>query len=254
MSAPVIVNTFAKDPSKVIESAVGFLKIAPDDKGVPQILISPDLKRIFLNRNGMVVPISDKSVLPNTIITFDVGNQNITNGSLVPPENLLKAYNDNSARTQILSNEGHIVTTSGAQFGFFSSSEDLLVVGNGSTWKMSWIMDFTTSEASSSIQAPYILNSDIVAPASAGFRSEAILIMNMEQDGTTVKFYHRTTGGSFVAFHSAINVYTPEGTSVLCSIERQASDFNFIFDDNNVISRQEASIALATPDCTYAFS
>lgn len=186
-----------------------------------------------------------KKVDTNKIITFEAANQNLANGADVPPENLIKAYNDNSARTQILNNEGHIITTSGAQFGFFSSSEDLLVVGNGSTWKMSWDLDFSTAEASSSVQAPYILDSDITTPASAGFRSEAILIMNLEQDGTTVKFYRKRPagqGGGFVTFHEAINVYTPEGTTVECSIERRATDFNFIFDVGDVISRQEEKV------------
>jgi len=181
----------------------------------------------------------------NTIITFDAANQNISNGADVPPENLIKAYNGNSLRTQIVNNEGRIITTTGSQFGFFSSSEDLLAVGNGSTWKMSWEMDFATTEPGTSFQAPYILDSDIIAPATAGFRSEAILIMNMEQDGTTVKFYHKNLAGSFVAFHQGINIYTPEGTRIVCSIARRALDFNMVFDVGNVISKQEQSVLIA---------
>ncbi len=186
-----------------------------------------------------------KKVDANTIITFDAANQDLANGADVPTENLIKAYNDNAVRTKIVSNEGRIITTSGAQHGFFSSSEDLLVVGTDNKWKMSWEMDFATAEASSSFQAPYILNSDITSPASAGFRSEAILIMNMEQDGTTVKFYHKNLAGSFVAFHQGINIYTPEATRIVCSIERRALDFNFVFDVGNVISKQEKPILLS---------
>ncbi len=201
-----------------------------------------------VNRNTAKAAKSTKDsrtggALPNTIITFNAANQNISNATLVPPENKLTAYNDNSARTKILSNKGHIITTVASQYGFFANSEDLLAVGNGVTWKMSWIMDFITSEVGTSFQIPYILDTNLTVGGGGGFRPQAILIMNLEQDGTTVKFYYQNTSGSFIAFHTAIGVYSPEATEVECSIELDGTDFNFVFDVEGVISKQTASIA-----------
>ncbi len=245
MSVPVIFNPLATDSTKIIRPISDFIVLRRDRAGQPVLLLSADLKQVFKFKDGVAIPISDKSVPANTIITFDAANQNITNGSLVPPENKLTAYNDNAVRTQILSNNGHIITAVATQYGFFANSDDLLVVGNGSTWKMSWDMDFATTNAGTSFQVPYILQTNLTVGGGGGFRSEALLIMNMEVDGTTVKFYYKNTSDTFIAFHTGASVYTPEGTRVKCSIARSDTTFDFVFDANGVISTQAASINIA---------
>lgn len=247
MSVPILVNPFANDPSKVIQARVGFLKVAPDDKGEPQILISPDLKKIFRNRNGVVVPLSDKSTPANTIITFDAANQNITSGALVPPENKLTAFNDNSLRTQILSNQGHIISTVGTQYGWFMSLDDLLVVGNGTTWKMSWVMDFATTQISTSFQLPHILTADIVTPGPTAFRAQSIMFMNFQGNGEHLVVRYRDTSDVFQVLLNVPTANSPEGTSVICSIARTGTQFVFVFDEGDATTLGKQTAAINKP-------
>ncbi len=167
----------------------------------------------------------------NTIITFNSANANITSGALVPPENKLTAYNDNAVRTQILSNKGHIISTVGTQYGWFMSVDDLLIVGNGTTWKMSWTMDFATTEAGTSFQLPHILTSDIVAPGPTAFRAQSIMFMNFQGDGKNLLIRYRDTSDVFQVLLNVATANSPEGTSVVCSVERSATQFLFVFDD-----------------------
>lgn len=69
MSAPVIVNPFATDPTKVIVDTVGFLKIAPNARGEPWFLISPDLKTIYAVRGQFATIISEVTAPPVILAT-----------------------------------------------------------------------------------------------------------------------------------------------------------------------------------------
>lgn len=183
----------------------------------------------------------------NKIITFDAVNQNIANGALVPPENLMKAFNDNSVRTRILNNQGHIISTIGTQYGWFMSEDDLLVVGNGTTWKMSWEMDFSSTDTGTSFQLPHILTSDIVSPGPTAFRAQSIMFMNFQSDGKRLLIRYRDTSDVFQVLLDVATANNPEGTSVVCSVERTTTQFGFVFDELSAttLGKQTAAINIS---------
>ena len=180
----------------------------------------------------------------NKIITFDAANQDISNGADVPPENLMTAFNDNALRTKILNNQGHIISTVGTQYGWFMSIDDLLVIGKDNKWKMKWTMDFATTQISTSFQLPHILTSDIVTPGPTAFRAQSLMFMNLQGNGEHLVIRYRDTSDIFQVLLSVPTANSPEGTQVICSLERTATQFKFVFDegDATTLGKQVAAV------------
>ncbi len=240
-----IINPLAVDSAKIILPISDFIVVSRDDLGRPIILLSKDLKSICVRSGNFAIPISGPML--GFIITFDASNQNISNGALVPPENKLTAFNDNAVRTQILSNKGHIISTTAAQNGWFMSVDDLLAVGNGSTWKKRWVMDFATGDAGTFWAVPYILDADVTVAAAAGFRSEGLVLIDISTNGKQVVFRYQDTSNVWQNIKVVSAGNDPEGTSVQCFIERTATKFKMTFDElgATIGGREDAEILIS---------
>jgi len=127
------------------------------------------------------------------------------------------------------------------------SEDDLLVVGKDNKWKLSWAMDFSTASPSTSFQVPHILTSDITTPGPTAFRAQSIMFMNLQTGGENLVIRYRDTSDIFQVLLSVPTANNPEGTVVICSIERTATQFVFVFDEDGdtILGKQTAAINIS---------
>jgi len=231
MSVPILVNLLASDPSKIIQPTVGFLKIAPDDRGEPRILISPDLKKIFMNRNGIAILISDKSAL--LIVTFDVGGAKvfIDNEDIPGFTDIMKARKFGGATIeQTAGGKGKITTTIGTDTGYFVGKKDLVTKG---TWKMTYKLNVTAVGSQMSV----FINDGEYSGNGAVEPSTLIVQIVMASNGNVFARY-RPTPSTLLAIGAVMKTYgIGVDGEVTASIEKTATDFIMIFDG---ITRQIA--------------